>query len=62
MKWYLVSWFYDNGKVNTQIFAEDEAEDLDTTSYTEQENCDRYVDVYDTLEEAEEAAEEAKYA
>jgi hypothetical protein len=62
MKWYLISCFTDSGRVTTQILAEDEAEDLDTTPYSQFEGYDRYVDEFSGLDDALEAEKEAKEA
>lgn len=60
MSWYLESKYTDKGKVFTNIVAEGELEDFDTTSYKECEGYDRYVDKFNTLEEAVQAENEAK--
>lgn len=61
-KWYLESRFNDRGKVSTQIINSDEVKEFDTTPFSICEGYDRYVDDFDTYEEALEAKKEAEEA
>lgn len=62
MSWYLESKYTDKGKVFTNIVAEGELDDFDITPYKECEGYDRYVDKFNTLEEAVQAENDAKGA
>jgi hypothetical protein len=51
MKYYVVSKFFDNGKVQAEILLESEkTEDIKSEM---KENYDQYVDTFDSYEEAE---------
>lgn len=50
MKWYVVSRYYSNGLIEGKIFADDEIKN--TTGYIELEEYDRYVDQFDSIQEA----------
>lgn len=50
MNWYVESRFFDNGKVEAEVWSYYEIDDK--TPYKETEYYDRYVDGFDTWEEA----------
>ena len=61
MKYYVRSRFYDNGKIETKMFLESEAFDMDRTN-KETNNYDEYWDEFPTWEQAQEFIEESKTA
>lgn len=58
---YVESRYYDNGEVNAVIWTQEEADmcGLDITPFKDLSGCDRYIEEFDTLEEAEAEVEEA---
>ena len=59
MKYYVISRFYDNGKVETEILLESEYKGQ--PAHAETAHFDEYCDEFDSLEKAEAFAEEAKH-
>lgn len=61
-KWYVEQRYNDRGKVFVNLVAPDEAEDFDTTPVSYLDGYDRYVDGFDTEQEARDFMRECKEA
>ena len=61
--WYVVSKFFDNGKIETELYSLDKLPKCyQRKSFWETDLCDIYIDGFDTLNEAKKYREEARFA
>ena len=61
MKWYVLSRYYDSGKVTAKVVNQDIVADdlIDTSAYRQCKGFDQYCDVFDDYEEASCFAQDA---